>query len=168
MEHFKYKLAGVYHDRAAAERAVEHIVNAGFAPEQVRCAWPNDEHLDKKVEPETRATRNHLIRNGIVGTVIGTVLGGAATLLIVVFQNDLFASQPVWGPLIVTGYGGAIGLVVGALSGLRAGEGRLAARVADEVNRGAYALIVQARDRREARKAEQLLAELPVRQKILH
>ena len=168
MEEFKYKLAGVYHDRTAAERALEHIVNAGFAPEQVRCAWPDDSHLDRKVEPETRATRNHLLRNSVLGTLVGTVLGLVATVLVAAFQDALFAAQPIWGPLVVTGYGSAIGLVAGAFTGLRLREGRLATSVADEVNRGSYALIVQARNSREARMAEQLLEELPARKKILH
>lgn len=168
MEQFKYKLAGVYRDRADAERALEHLVNSGIAPEQVRCAWPDDTHVDRKVEPETRATRNHLIRNALIGTVVGTVLGLAATGLIAAYQDALFASQPLWGPLIVTGYGSAIGLVAGTLTALRVREGRLAAGVMDAVSGGAYALIIQARDSREARHAERLLEELPARKKILH
>ncbi len=167
MERYAYKLAGIYANRTAAEQALQHVVASGIDRAQVRCAWPDDQYLDRKVEPETVATRNHLVRNTIAGTVVGAIAGLLATAIIALFVPALFASVPVWGPLIVTGYGAFIGLTVGAYTGLRMREGRLASAIVDEVNRGGYAVIVQARDSREAQQAERLLEERAGR-KILH
>lgn len=167
MERYTYKLAGIYANRGDAEQALQHVVAAGFDRNQVRCAWPDDQYVDRKVEPETSASRNHMVRNAVVGTLIGGAVGLVITALIALFQAGLFAAVPVWGPLIVTGYGATVGLVVGAFTGLRMREGQLASAIVDEVNRGGYAVIVQARDSREAHRAEQLLEER-AGQKILH
>lgn len=167
MERYAYKLAGIYANRAAAEQALQHVVASGIDRAQVRCAWPDDQYVDRKVEPETVASRNHMVRNTILGTVAGGIVGLIATVVIALFTPALFASAPIWGPLIVTGYGAVIGLIVGALTGLRMREGRLATAIVDEVNRGGYAVIVQARDSREAQRAERLLEER-AGQKILH
>lgn len=167
MERYAYKLAGIYHDRSAAEQALQHMVSAGFARSQVRCALPDDQYLDRKVEPETRESRNHMLRNGVAGMLAGGALGLLITALIALFGASLFAAAPIWGPLIVTGYGAVIGLMVGGFTGLRLREGRLATAIVDEINRGGYAVIVQARDGREAARAERLLQE-QANDKILH
>lgn len=167
MERYTYKLAGIYSNRAEAEQALQHVIAAGFAHEQVRCAWPDDQYVDRKVEPETKASRNHLVRNTVIGLLIGAVVGLLATVAIVLLQPGMFAAAPIWGPLIVTGYAATVGLVVGAFTGLRMREGQLASAIVDEINRGGYAVIVQARDSREAQRAEQLLQER-AGQKILH
>lgn len=167
MERYTYKLAGIYASRGDAEQALQHVVAAGFDRDQVRCAWPDDQYIDRKVEPETKASRNHMVRNAVIGTLVGGAIGLVITALIALFQAQLFAAVPVWGPLIVTGYGATVGLVVGAFTGLRMREGQLATAIVDEVNRGGYAVIVQARDSREAHRAEQLLEER-AGQKILH
>lgn len=167
MERYTYKLAGIYQSRSAAEEAMQHVVASGFARDQVRCAWPDDRYVDRKVEPETKASRNHMIRNAVVGVLVGGAIGLLATVLIALFGPALFTAAPVWGPLIVTGYGAAIGLTVGAFTGLRMREGQLASAIVDEVNRGGYAVIVQARDSREAQRAERLLEER-AGEKILH
>lgn len=168
MDEFRYRLAGVYPDRAAAERAFEHLVNAGVAPEQVRCAWPHDRRVERKVEPQAGASVRQPLRNGLVGGGVGALLGAVAAGLIAGFQEALFAAHPYSGPLAVIGYGALIGLVAGALSGLGMRAGLLATEVADEVGRGSYALVVQARSSREARQLQRLLDELPTPKKILH
>lgn len=167
MERYTYKLAGIYANRMAAEQALQHVLAAGLDREQVRCAWPNDQYIERKIEPETIATRNHMVRNTIAGTVVGAIAGVLATAAIAVLAPQLFENAPIWGPLMVTGYGAVVGLIVGAFSGLRMREGRLAAAIVDEVNRGGYAVIVQARDSREAHRAERLLEERAGK-KILH
>lgn len=167
MERYTYKLAGIYGSRTAAEQALQHVVASGFDRTQVRCAWPDDQYVDRKVEPETKASRNHMLRNTAVGTLVGGAVGLLATAIIALFVPGMFASAPIWGPLIVTGYGAVIGLTVGAFTGLRMREGQLASAIVDEINRGGYAVIVQARDSREAQRAERLLEER-AGQKILH
>lgn len=167
MERYTYKLAGIYANRAEAEQALQHVIAAGFAREQVRCAWPDDQYVDRKVEPETKASRNHMVRNTVIGLLIGGGVGVLATVAILLLKPGIFASVPIWGPLIVTGYAATVGLLVGAFTGLRVREGQLASSIVDEINRGGYAVIVQARDSREAQRAEQLLQER-AGQKILH
>lgn len=167
MAQFSYKLAGIYPSRSAAEQALHHVVAAGFDRSQVRCAWPDDQYIGRKLEPETRASRNYMLRHALAGMIAGGILGVIVTVLISLFSVSLFAAAPVWGPLIVSGYAALIGLIVGAYTGLRMREGRLATAIVDELNRGGYAVIVQARDSREAERAEQLLEEQPG-EKILH
>ncbi len=75
MERYAYKLAGIYANRMAAEQALQHVVASGIDQAQVRCAWPADQYVDRKVEPETVASRNHMLRNAIAGTIVGAVVG---------------------------------------------------------------------------------------------
>ena len=167
MERYTYKLAGIYQNRSAAEQALQHVVAAGFDRNQVRCACPDDQYVDRKVEPETTASRNHMVRNTVIGMLAGAAVGLLITAALALFATELFRGAPVWGPLIVTGYGATVGLIVGAYTGLRMREGQLATAIVDEINRGGYAVIVQARDSREAQRAERLLEER-AGQKILH
>jgi len=150
----KFTVVGVFTDRAAAERAVAALEQAGFTHEHIGFAGHGDPDSTEETDHAGGALKG-AARGSLSGGAVGGLLGALATVLI-----------PGIGPVIAGGLlagivagavaGGAIGGIGGALTGM--GVTKQDAEYYDQEFRGGRTLVtVDAGDRRA--EAEQIMRD---------
>jgi hypothetical protein len=111
---------GIYASAAAAEVAVDHLLNKGFSNPSISVLLPDDEstrafaHEKHTKAPEGTATG--VTAGGIVGGSLGLLAGIGA--LAIPGVGPLIAAGPIMATLAGLGVGGAVGGIVGALVGM--------------------------------------------------
>jgi hypothetical protein len=111
---------GIYTTTFEAERAVDHLVKAGFTHADISVLLPDDDetrsfaHEKHTKAPEGTATG--ATAGGLVGGTIGLLAGIGA--LAIPGIGPLLAAGPLIAALAGLGAGGALGGIVGALVGL--------------------------------------------------
>jgi hypothetical protein len=111
---------GIYTTAFEAERAVDHLINAGFTHSDISVLLPDDEstrtfaHEKHTKAPEGTATG--ATAGGLVGGTIGLLAGIGA--LAIPGVGPLIAAGPLVAALAGLGVGGTLGGMVGALVGL--------------------------------------------------
>src|ERR1051325_927346 len=112
---------GIYSTRAAAERAAESLLSAGFASADISVLLPeslgavNDMGTEKATKaPEGGAAG--ATAGGLVGGTLGVLAG--IGLLAIPGLGPFIAAGPIMAGLAGLGVGGAVGGLVGALVGL--------------------------------------------------
>jgi hypothetical protein len=159
---FKHELAGIYASREAADKAYEAFVAAGFDASEVRLITPDkaaedDDAVSRDIEPESGGTRDQIVKDTAVGTLAGGGAGAVGAGAIGLMAPMLFAAAPVVAPLIVMGYGAAIGGMGGAITGLHIEKTRLASMVRDALKGGFFVVLVHGRDEAAHRKAKEVM-----------
>ena len=111
---------GIYTTAFETERAVDHLVAAGFTHAAISVLLPDDEstrsfaHEKHTKAPEGTATG--ATAGGLVGGTIGLLAGIGA--LAIPGVGPLIAAGPIVAALAGLGVGGTLGGIVGALVGL--------------------------------------------------
>lgn len=168
---FKHELAGIYADKEAAEKAHEALIGAGFDASDIRLIPPakvteDEDAVSRDIEPESGGTRDQILKDTAVGTAVGGGVGAVGAGAIGLMAPMLFAAAPVVAPLIVMGYGAAIGGMGGAITGLHIEKTRLASIVQDALKGGFFVVLVHARDEAAYRKARDVMETTVVEQTI--
>jgi hypothetical protein len=103
-----------------AERAVDHLLAAGFSSSDISVLLPDDEgtrnfaHEKHTKAPEGAATG--VTAGGVVGGTLGLLAG--IGVLAIPGVGPFIAAGPIMAALAGLGVGGAVGGVVGALVGM--------------------------------------------------
>lgn len=111
---------GIYPTSTRAEQAVDRLVAAGFAQQDISVLLPDTQsskefaHEKNTKAPEGAATG--VTAGGVVGGTLGLLAGIGA--LAIPGVGPLIAAGPIMGALAGLGVGGAVGGLVGALVGL--------------------------------------------------
>ena len=111
---------GIYHSANEAERAVDHLLSAGFTNADISVLLPDDDstrafaHEKNTKAPEGTATG--VTAGGVIGGTLGLLAGIGA--LAIPGVGPLIAAGPIMGALAGLGFGGAVGGIVGALVGM--------------------------------------------------
>ena len=168
---FKHELAGIYADREAAENAREAFLGAGFDASEVRLITPKQaaedaDAVSRDIEPESGGTRDQILKDTAVGTLAGGGVGAAGAGAIGLMAPMLFAAAPVVAPLIVMGYGAAIGGMGGAITGLHIEKTRLSTMVQDALKGGFFVVLVHGRDENAYRKAREVMEATVVERSV--
>lgn len=114
------KIAAVFDTASAARSAAADVVQAlGLEAAQVQVITPDEPHADAKLEPESRGIWRTIVvahlRLGIVGAIVGALVFG-----LMMWLGVLYIVQSPWAAgLVMTGFGGLAGLLVGGLVALR-------------------------------------------------
>jgi hypothetical protein len=158
MEDKKTAVFGIYPSAAEAERAVDALVAARFASEDVSVLLPNHQgSQDFAHEKHTKAPEG--VTTGVVtgGTVGGTLglLAGIGTLAIP-GVGPFIAAGPIVAALAGMGAGGAVGGLVGALVGMGIPEFE-ARRYEGRVKDGGVLLSVHCDTSEEITRAKDIL-----------
>ena len=111
---------GIYGSTAQTERAVNALIEAGFASQDVSVLMPDQQSTREfAVTKETKAPEG-----AAAGATTGGVLGGALGVLVglgslaIPGVGPLIAAGPLVAGLAGLGAGGAVGGLIGALAGL--------------------------------------------------
>jgi hypothetical protein len=111
---------GIYPGRVQAERAVDALIQAGFASGDISVLLPQSVGTkDFAHEKHTKApegTTAGVAAGGAVGGTLGLLAGIGA--LAIPGLGPLIAAGPIMATLAGLGAGGAVGGLIGALSGM--------------------------------------------------
>jgi len=116
----KTAVFGIYHTRNQAERAVDDLLAAGFANDDISVLLPDIQgSKDFAHEKNTKApegTTAGVTTGGAIGGTLGLLAGIGA--LAIPGVGPFIAAGPIMGALAGLGVGGAVGGLIGALVGL--------------------------------------------------
>ncbi|MFO8003836.1 hypothetical protein [Thioalkalivibrio sp.] len=168
---FTHELAGIYADKDAAQKAYQAFIEAGFDASEVRLITPDQapedsDAVSQDIEPESGGTRDQIVKDTVAGTAAGGTAGAVGAGAIGLMAPMLFAAAPVVAPLIVMGYGAAIGGMAGAITGLHVEKTRLAGIVEDALKGGFWVVLVHGRDEAAYRKASEVMESTVVERSI--
>jgi hypothetical protein len=150
---------GIYASAEHAERAVDTLVNAGFANSDISVLLPDTRstkefaHVKETKAPE--GTTVGVTTGGAIGGVFGVLVGVGA--LAIPGLGPFIAAGPIMAGLAGLGVGGAVGGLVGALVGMGIPEYE-AKRFEGRVKDGGTLLSVHCGTSAQVSRAKELLA----------
>lgn len=158
------KLAGLYGERAEAERAAAELARAaGLQPSQLRILGPEDaarshrEWFSRAVEPETRGIFRTILRTHAVTGTVGVALG--VLLYAVLFGTGvpMVRSSPWLSFFVIVGFVATFGLMVGGLLSLRPDHALLINELRTGLKANRWAVVVHPTDERQVDAARRSL-----------
>jgi tetrahydromethanopterin S-methyltransferase subunit C len=134
---------GIYLSPNATERAVDHLLGAGFSHSDISVLLPDDDSIrswthEKGTKAPEGATTG-VAAGGVIGGTLGLLAGVGA--LAIPGVGPLIAAGPIMAALAGLGVGGAFGGIAGALVGMGIPEYE-AKRLVGEVRDGGILLSV--------------------------
>lgn len=158
MESKNKAVFGIYSSAAAAERAVDRLMEAGFSSSDVSVLLPDNQSTrDFAHQKDTKApegTTTGVTAGGVIGGTLG-VLAGIGVLAIPGL-GPFIAAGPIMAGLAGLGVGGAVGGLIGALVGMGIPEYE-AKRYEGRVKAGGTLLSVHCDTSDEITRAKDLL-----------
>lgn len=155
-------VTGICKTRVAAESAVDAIIKRGFTRDEISVLM-SDATKTKEfgLETGTHAADGAGI-GGAVGATLGAVLAAIATVgsSLLLPGIGLVVAGPVAAALAGVGAGGITGGLIGALIGAGIPEHRAKVYDAAGIRSGGILLGIEANDKEEAGKLEQLLKDI--------
>ena len=143
-------VTGIFTSREIAERAVDELIRAGFAQNDVSLLMSDSTHgRDFEIKKGTKAPEGAATGAAIGGTIGAIAAGLAAVASITVPGFALVAAGPIVAALTGLGAGAAAGGLTGALVGLGIPEHE-AKFYQDEIKNGRILVGVHAHDDRKA------------------
>lgn len=157
-ETYSSKVAAVFDGEQAARNAAHQILIEGdIRAEQVSVVQPHDEHLGRKIEPESQGIAWTLVKSHLYLGLAGAFVGVVAAIVTVTAELSPFSSAP----LVTLGFGLAVGVVAGLLAAglysLRPDHLALIARLRTAAGEGRWAVIVHVRNAAEKARVETIL-----------
>lgn len=160
MENKNVSVFGIYKNGALAEVAVDRIVAAGFAHNDISVLLPDTKSSrDFAHEKSTKApegTTAGATAGGVVGGTLGLLAGIGA--LAIPGLGPFIAAGPIMAALAGAGAGGAVGGLIGALVGMGIPEYE-AKRYEGRIKEGGVLMSVHCSTSEEITRAEELLKQ---------
>jgi len=155
MEHDLHRIVGLYPTRRAADAARDELLNLGLAPQQVRLLQPKPGGAGAEGQADSDDVLKDLLRDGAIGTAVGTVAAGGASIALAAANITLFIANPVLGALYLLGWGASLGGLIGAVVGSERDKGDVATLIKDALAAGQYVVVVHARTEAQTTRAQQ-------------
>lgn len=155
------KVAAVFPQEMAARQAAEGVSAAlSLGAAQVQVITPAEPHPGRKMEPESAGIWRTIVvahvKLGIVGIVVGALVFFGMRAAGIPF----IVNSPVAAALVLMGFGGVAGLMLGGLVSLRPDHDRYVAATRDAMAAGSTTVVVHAfSEEQRAQAAEFLRAQ---------
>jgi len=161
MEDYLHRVVGIYPTRAAADAAADELARRGLARNRITVLTPRSPVAT--VAGEGRADSDdvlkEVLREGAIGTAVGTLAGAVGTAAIAAANLTLFVASPVIGPLSMLGWGASLGAIVGGAVGATHSKGDVADLVRDALSSGQAVLVAHAATEEQATFARQIVGD---------
>ena len=153
------KVAAVFDSEDRARPAALEIRSRlGLRDSQVQVISPHDRHPGRKLLPEGRGIfRTIIIAHYKLG-LAGLALGGLLFAVLYAMGVTAIVSSPILAGLLIVGYGGVFGLMVGGLVSLRPDQDPYLLKVRGALKEGNSAVVVHAFNAEERAQAEEALS----------
>lgn len=155
MEKYLHRVLGLYTTRAAAASASDQLTAHGMLPENVNILEPGRTSEEGKADSDD--VLKEMLREGAIGTAVGTLAGAAGTIAMAAANISLFMASPVVGALSMLGWGAAVGGTVGAAMGAKRNKGDVADLVKDALASGHVVLVAHTATEEETSYAQQII-----------
>lgn len=109
--------------------------------------------------PDSDDVLKDLLRDGAIGTAVGSVAGAGATIALAAANITLFIANPVLGALYLVGWGASLGGLIGAVVGAERSQGDLPSLIRDALAAGQYVLVVHAHTEAQTAQARRIAGE---------
>ena len=153
-----HKVSGIYASREEAEATLNQLLEHDLQRERLEIIEPHDPAADV----ETTAGSDSVLKDVLVNTAIGTVIGagaGALGMAIITAANvSLFVASPLLGTLTMMGWGAGVGGMAGAAVGAGNKERKFSALVKDATRNGSFVLVAHTASTEETTVAEDIIS----------
>jgi hypothetical protein len=156
----KTAVFGIYRTANQAEGAVDHLMAAGFASDDISVLLPDikssKDFAHEKNTKVPEGTTAGVTAGGAIGGTLGLLAGIGA--LAIPGVGPLIAAGPIMGALAGLGVGGAVGGLIGALVGMGIPEFE-AKRYEGRIKEGGVLLSVHCDNSENVARAKELLKQ---------
>lgn len=159
MENYLHRVLGLYATRAAAESVFDELVKCGVPAEKVRILEPGRGGGNQEAKADSDDVLKEVLREGAIGTAVGTVAGAAGTIALAAANISLFIASPVLGALSMLGWGASLGGLVGAVAGAERSKGDVSDLVKDALASGHVVLVAHTATEEQTTHAQQIIGE---------
>lgn len=159
MKNYLHRVLGLYATRAAAESARDLLAQRGLAPEKIKILETERDSLGRAVKADSDDVLKEMLRDGAIGTAVGTLAGAVGTVALAAANISLFIASPVLGTLSMLGWGASLGAIVGAVAGAENSKGDVSDLVKNALESGHVALIAHTDTEDETNYARQIISD---------
>lgn len=159
MKNYLHRVLGLYATRAAAEAARDLLAQRGLAPEKIKILETERDSLGQAVKADSDDVLKEMLRDGAIGTAVGTLAGAIGTAALAAANISLFIANPVLGTLAMLGWGASTGAIVGAVVGAENSKGDVSDLVKNALENGHVALIAHTATEEETNYARQIIGD---------
>lgn len=159
MDNYLHRVLGLYATRAEAEAAYHRIVERGLAPEKLKILEPGRDGADPEARADSDDVLKEMLRDGAIGTAVGTLAGAAGTVALAAANISLFMASPVLGALSMLGWGAGLGAIVGAAAGAKNSKGDVSDLLKDALASGHVILVAHTATEEETTYARQIIGD---------
>lgn len=157
MEKYLHRVLGLYATRAAAESARDRLVQRGLPPEKVKILESRRDGAETKADSDD--VLKEVLRQGAIGTAVGTLAGAAGTIALAAASISLFIASPVLAALSMLGWGASLGGIVGAAAGAQSSKGDVSDLVKDALAGGHVVLVAHTATEEQTTYAREIIGD---------
>jgi len=156
MEDYLHRVVGLYPTGAQADSAVAKLLQGGLAIENLTVLEPRRDGTQPQIAADDEDILKEVLREGAIGTAIGTFAGAAGSVALAAVNISLFIASPVLAPLVMLGWGASLGGLVGAVAGAQSSKGGVSDLIRDALASGHFARWSNPARRRRPRSISRL------------
>lgn len=144
MEHYLHRVVGIFPTRAEAGAARDQLIENGLAPEKVRLFESPRDTAGKRLDADSDDVLKEILREGAIGTAVGTAAGAIGTAALAAANITLFVANPLLTTLSMLGWGASLGAIVGGAAGAEREKGDVASLAREALDKGYMVLVAYA------------------------
>ena len=160
MENYLDSVTGIYPKLEHAQAVANTLLEKGFKREQLQIA-ANDAAAGRgqglRQDEDNKEVLKNVVVDSAIGTTIGAGIGALGQVAIVAANVSLFVASPLLAPLVMIGWGAAIGGFVGAANGISDQDKHFKDLVKDAVDQGNVVLVVNTLNDKETELAREIV-----------
>jgi hypothetical protein len=161
MNHYRHHVSGFFAHRNDAESTLTSLVENGLPRRRLHLFTADSTSSSRAAEVKSDGALKDMLVDGAIGTAVGTGVGALGTVALAASSASLFLASPIVAPLMLLGWGGSIGALIGAVIGFTAGEGSkkgwLSDLVGNAIANGHVVLVAVTRTEKETATARNVI-----------
>lgn len=169
MAKYNHFVSGFFANREEAKLIGVTLIEHGVPRERLQLFHTDTPTHSPAPKDDSNAVLKDVLVDGIIGTAVGTGLGGLAEVALVATNVSLFIASPLLAPLVMMGWGASLGGLLGATIGASKSvdatsapddavkESWLSDLIRDSISNGQTVLVVNAQSEQEAEVARKVL-----------
>jgi hypothetical protein len=162
MNEYRHHVSGFFASREEADTTASILVRRGLVRDQLQILeGPSTSKAASAPMTKIDGVLQDVLVDGAIGPAVGTGIGALAEIGLVVANVSLFIASPLIAPLVMLGWGGSIGALVGASARASAGAGNkpgwFSGLVHDAVVSGQVLLVARTRTAEETAIAREVI-----------
>lgn len=157
MPDIPHRFLGFYAAAVDAQAVRLNLLAQGLPAAAIELLMPGARGVRQEARADSDTVRDDVLRDGAIGTAVGTLAGAAGTTALALAGVSLFMAAPAVGALAMLGWGASVGGLVGAMAGADRSHGDVSDLIQDALAGGHVVLSVQAQTPAQAKLAERLI-----------